>query len=230
MHIRIRSLLAAASGLALMCSMANAQLMLSGNTTGSFVDLAEAHTTVANSPDGSWATFHTGVPITGSTQSKIDFQNVSFTNVSSGDPIQIGLFTITNGMTKIGTGAPTAKFNVGLNLTSPEMMSFAVSTITFHIDHTINGATGTPDTFGVSFAQPAPTTIDGFKVQFTVSLEPAEFQVAENATIQKGDIYVTFTPVPEPATYAAWGSALLVGLVAFRRIRGGKSSALPIAA
>lgn len=230
MHIRIRSLLAAASGLALMCSMASAQLMLSGTTSGSFVDLAEANTTVTNSADGSWAKFHTGIPVFGSTQSKIEFTNVAFTDVTAGDPIQIGLFNITNGMTKIGSGAPTAKFNVGLNLTSPEMMALAVSTITFHIDHTINGEAGIPDTFGVSFAQPAPVTINGYKVQFTVSLEPAEFAVAENATIQKGDIFVTFTPVPEPSTYAAWGAALLVGMVAFRRIRGGKSqTALPAA-
>jgi hypothetical protein len=53
-----------------------------------------------------------------------------------------------------------------------------------------------------------------------------EFSIAENATIQKGDITVTFTPVPEPSTYAVMGSALLVGLVAYRRIRSRKEGAL----
>ena len=232
MHIRIRSLLAAASGLALMCSMANAQLMLSGHTTGSFVDLGEAHTTVTNAADGSWAKFHTGVPVFGSTQSKIDFTNVTFTNVDSGDPIQVGIFTITNGMTRIGTGAQTAKFKVGLELTSPEMMALAVSTIVFHIDNTVNsGSGGVPDIFSVSFGQPASVNIKGYKVQFNVSLVPPSFQLKENATVQKGNIYVTFSAVPESSTYAIWGAALLVGFVAVRRVRAVKSlPALPSAA
>ena len=226
--MRIRSLLAPLLGLAAMCSLANAQLLLSGYTTGSFVDLSEANTTVTNAPDGSHALFRTGIAASGSTQSKIEFWNASFTDVSFGDPIQVGVFAITNGMTKIGSGAPTAQFNLGLQLTSPEMQSLPISTVTFHIDHTINGMDSTvPDIFSVAFAQPPPTHVGNFLVQFHLNVEPTEFQVAENATVRKGDITVTFTPVPEPATYAAWGAALLVGLVAFRRIRGGKATTLP---
>lgn len=229
MHTRIRSVLAAALGLALMGSLAHAQLALSGDTTGSFVDLAEANTTVTNGPDGAWATFETGIPVSGSFKSKIAFASASFTDVHSGEPIQVGLFDITNGMTKIGSGAPTAQFNLGLNLSSPTMQAVALTTITFHIDHTVNlpGA-GIPDIFAVSFNQPAPQVIAGYLVQFHVNFEPTIFQVAENATVQRGDVTVTFTPVPEPATYAAWGAALLVGLVAFRRFRGTKT--LPAAA
>ena len=222
MHLGIRSLSALALGLALTCTVANAQLLLSGETTGSFDDLAEANTTVQNSIDGSWANFATGVPAMGSTQSKIEFTNVSFTNVASGEPIQIGLFTITNGMTNVGSGAPEARFNVGVRLTSPVAEMVAVSTINFHIDHTPNVAGGIPDTFAVSFNQPSPISVNNTLVQFKVNVEPLEFQIAENATIQKGDITVTFTPVPEPSTYAAWGAALLVGFVAYRRIRGGQ--------
>jgi hypothetical protein len=212
-----------------MCSLANAQLLLSGNTTGSFVDLSEANTTVTNAPDGSHALFRTGIAASGSTQSKIEFWNVSFTDVNFGDPIQVGVFAITNGMTKIGSGAPTAQFNLGLQLTSPESKSLSISTVTFHIDHTLNGADGSvPDIFSVSFAQPPPTHVGNFLVQFHLNVDPTEFPVAENTTVRKGDITVTFTPVPEPATYAAWGAALLVGLVAYRRIRGDKSTpALP---
>ena len=231
MHNGIRSLLALAMGLALTCTVANAQLLLSGNTTGSFDDLAEANTTVANAADGSWATFHTGIPVMGSTQSKIEFANVAFNNVGSGEPIQVGLFTITNGMTAIGSGAPTAKFNVGLKLTAPEGRTVAVSSILFHIDHTPNLPGAIPDTFSVSFAQPDPIHVKNTLVQFHVNVDPLEFQVAENSTIQKGDITVSFTPVPEPATYAAWGAALLVGFVAYRRIRGGATLAsLPVSA
>ena len=157
MHFGIRSLSALALGLALTCSVANAQLLLSGHTTGSFDDLAEANTTVTNSPDGSWATFETGIPVMGSTTSKIEFTNVAFNNVGSGEPIQVGLFNITNGMTEIGSGAPIARFNVGLQLTSPEWQTVAISTINFHIDHTVNlPNSGIPDTFAVSPASARP--------------------------------------------------------------------------
>jgi hypothetical protein len=220
MHLGIRSISALALGLALTCTVSHAQLLLSGHTTGTFDDLAEANTTVSNAPDGSWATFHTGIPVMGSTQSKIEFTNVTFNNVGSGEPIQVGLFNITNGMTAIGSGAPTARFNVGLQLTSPVWQTVAISTVLFHIDHTPNLPGAIPDTFSVSFSQPDPIKVKNTLVQFHINVEPLDFQVAENATVQKGDITVSFTPVPEPATYAAWGAALLVGFVAFRRFRG----------
>jgi hypothetical protein len=206
-------------GLALTIVSAPAQLLLSGHTTGSFEDLAEANTSVVNAPDGSSASFHTGVAVSGSTQSMIEFTNVNFANVGSGDPIQIGLFKITNGMTVIGSGAPTAKFNVGVELISPEMRSLALSTITFHIDHTPNIPSAVPDVFSVSFGQPSPIVVAGTLVKFHVNVEPASFQIAENASVTKGDITVTFTPVPEPATYAAGASLLLVGLAGYRRFR-----------
>lgn len=224
MHMRIRSLIAPIIGLALTCTVANAQLLLSGYTTGSFTDLSEAHTTVTNAPDGSSASFYTGVAASGSTQTKISFSNSAFSDVGSGSELQAGLFTITNGMTFIGTGAPTAKFNLGLVLTAPEWQEIALSEITFHIDHTVNTLEGTnPDIFSVSFDQPSPLYIGNTLVQFHVNFEPTDFQVKENATVQRGDVTVTFTPVPEPSTYAAWGAALLVGFVAYRRIRGGQS-------
>jgi hypothetical protein len=231
MHFGIRSLSALALGLALTCTVANAQLLLSGTTTGSFDDLAEANTTVSNAPDGSWATFYTGIPAPGSTQSSIEFTSGSFTDIGSGDPIQVGLFEITNGRTWAGSGAHTARFNLGLALIAPEMQTVAISTIVFHIDHTLNTVGAIPDTFAVSFDQPAPILIQDYLVQFHINVDPLDFQVGEDATVQKGDITVTFTPVPEPSTYAAWGAALLVGFVAYRRVRGGQAeSSLPVAA
>jgi hypothetical protein len=217
-------------GLALTFASAPAQLLLSGHTTGSFDDLAEANTTVINAPDGSSASFHTGVPVSGSTQSKIEFQNVNFSNVGSGEPIQIGLFTITNGMTVIGSGAPTARFNVGLDLISPEMRSISLSTITFHIDHTPNLPGAVPDTFSVTFDQPSAVVIDNTLVKFHISVDPADFQIAEDATVHKGDITATFTPVPEASTYALGASLLAFGLVGYRRLRNRMSTMLPSAA
>jgi hypothetical protein len=228
MNLTYRSLSALALTLGLMCTSSHAQLLLSGHTTGSFDDLSEANTTVANAPDGSWATFATGIPVSGSTQSKISFTNATFSNVGSGEPIQVGLFDITNGMTEIGSGAPIARFNVGLQLTAPTGQMLAISTVNFHIDHTPNLPAGIPDTFSVSFDQPAPVKIQNTLVQFHVNVDPLDFQLGEDATTQKGDITVTFTPVPEPATYALCGSVLLAGVAGYRRFRSRRvATALP---
>lgn len=231
MHIRIRSIIAAVSGLALAASLAHAQLLLSGYTKGSFQVLGEANTSVSNAPDGSWAHFETGIAATGSTKSMIDFTNDTFSNVSSGDPIQVGLFEIHNGRTLIGSGAPTAKFDLSLYLTNPTYGDVPVSTLTFEIDHTVNTAGGVPDTFTVMFDQPAPIMIDNYLVQFHVHFDPAEFQVSEDSTVQRGDVYVTFTPVPEASTFAIGGAFLLIGLVGYRRFRSHRSEpTLPAAA
>lgn len=231
MHSGIRSLLAVAAGLALTCSLANAQLLLSGYTKGSFVDLAEPNTTVTNAGDGSWATFETGIPVTGSTTSRIHFANDTFTDVAAGGVIQVGLFEIRNGMTEIGSGAHNALFDLGLQITSPHWQEIALTQIAFSIDHTPNLPGAVPDTFSASFMQPSAVKVGDYLVQFQVNFDPLEFQVPENTVTQRGDISVTFTPVPEPSTYAAFGAALLVGLVAFRRFRGAKSPAgLPAAA
>ena len=221
MQTHIRSFVpAVALGFLLTCSMAHAQLMLSGHTTGSFTHLGEANTTVTNAADGSSASFYTGIPVSGSTQSSIVFTNQSFVNVGSGDPIQVGLFTITNGETEIGSAAPTAMFNLGLDLTSPTMEALALAPITFSIDNTVNHPdSGVPDIFSVSYTQPAPVMIGGYLASFHINFSPAEFSVHENTTVEKGDVTVTFTAVPEPSTYAACGAALLLGLVAYRRLR-----------
>jgi hypothetical protein len=228
MDTRTRMFLpAAAIGLALACSPAHAQL-LSGNTTGSFVDLGEANTTVVNASDGSSASFSTGIPAPGSSQSEISFTNASFIDVSSGDPIQVGLFVIHNGMTELGSGAETAQFNLGLDLTSPTMESFVLSTISFAIDHTPNTPGAVPDTFSVAFTDPAPKHIGDWLVQFHIHFDPKDIVVAENATVQKGDVTVTFSAVPEPSVYASTGALLLVGVAGFRRLRNARG--LPISA
>lgn len=218
MHSRLHSLLtAAALGLALLVPAANAQLLLSGSTTGSFVDPSLPNTTVTNTP--TTALFSTGIPDTGSFQTSILFQNSTFVNAASGDPIQVGAFTITNGVTLLGSAAATATFNLGLQLTSPVATSFGLTQFVFAIDNTPNGPGGVPDSFGVSFVQPAPIWIDGTLVTFHVVYEPSETVVPEGSSIVRGDIYATFSPVPEPSTYALWGSALLIGVVAWRRFR-----------
>lgn len=229
MNIRLRSLLpTAALGLALTCSMAHAQLMLSGRTTGSFDDLGQANTTVTNAGDGSFAVYKTGIPANGSFQSSIVFNNATFTDISSGDAIQVGLFTITNGIAKIGSSANSANFHLGLELTSPEMQSIALSDFTFTLNHTPNlpDYTDVPDNYGITFTAPPTTTVNGYKVWFDVVVDPDSFSLGEEASQVTGAVYVHFTPVPEPATYALCGAALLGGLVLFRRFRSSKGGAL----
>jgi hypothetical protein len=207
---------------------ARGQLLLSGHTTGSFDDLNQANTTVTNAADGTSASFFTGIPVAGSTQSSIEFTSVDFTDVGSGEPIQVGLFNIVNGRTVLGSGAPTANFNIGLELTAPEGLTLAISSILFHIDHTPNLPDSLiPDSFAVSFEQPDPILIQDTLVQFTIHVDPLEFPVGEDAMIQKGDITVSFTPVPEPTTYAIGGSLLLIGLATYRRIRERRALAAP---
>ena len=199
--------------------VAPAQLMLSGHTTGSFDDLGSPNTTVVNSADGSAASYSTGIPVSGSVQSSIKFTNVNFANVVSGEPIQVGLFTIVNGMTEIGSGQQTAVFNLGLELSSPENLSLSIGAINFHIDHTPNLPALIPDTFSVSFDQPLPVLIQNTLVQFHINVDPLDFPLPENGTVRKGDITATFTPVPEPSTYAIGAAVLLLGVTAFRRLR-----------
>jgi hypothetical protein len=209
--------------LLLFASDASAQLLLSGRTTGSFANLAQPNTTVNNASDGSFAVFKTGIPAPGSFKSSIVFSNETFTNVSSGDAIQVGLFVITNGITKLGTGAPTAVFNLGLELTSPEAQSLVLSQFTFTITHTPNlpDYTNVPDSYAVTFTVPPSTTVAGRHVWFDVVVDPAEFSLSEGSSTVKGALYVHFSPVPEPAIYGAAAGVLLGGLICWRRRRKG---------
>ena len=87
----------------------------------------------------------------------------------------MGLSNITNGMTAIGSGAPTARFNVGLQLTSPVWQTVAISTVLFHIDHPESSGCDS-DTFSVSFSQPDPIKVKNTLVQFDINVEPLDFQ------------------------------------------------------
>lgn len=231
MQNTLRLLFALSLAALVVAPAAHAQLMLTGHTTGWFENLGSPNTTVVNAPNGESASFHTGIPVSGSTQSSIQFANVNFANVQSGEPIQVGLFNITNGMTQIGSGQQTAVFNLGLELTGPENLSLAIGQINFHIDHTPNLSALIPDMFAISFKQPPPMLIQNTLVQFHINVDPKEFPLAENDTVRKGDITATFTPVPEPSTYALGGTVLLMGIIGYRRFRGRSAvSQLPASA
>lgn len=227
MKNRLRLIVGSAIGLALAASVAQA-LTLSGSTAGKFDGVSSAHTTIMNVPDGSFASFRTGTPVNGSFKSGVVFNAASFTNLTSGDTFGLGVITYYNGITRIGTSSADALFDFYINLNSPTVGSFLLTTVDFGIDATVNTPQNTnPDVFTASFTQPAPILIDGQWVKFTINDLPATSSVKENTFVKLAEVTVTFlnmSPVPEPATYGLMGALGLMGLVGYRRLRAQRGS------
>jgi hypothetical protein len=210
----------AAMGLAILAPMAKADLSISGKTTGSFETVTivppTATVTIVNNSALDSALWETGVPAVGGPTS-ILFQGQDFTDVTSGEAIDVGLFTIHNGIDFVGTDADDAFFDLGLDLTSPVSDTLLLTTFDFGIVNTPNMGTLVPDHYTVAFSPPPPMIIDGNLVKFAVVFAPPVLTVGEGDTITRGDVTVAFTPVPEPATYALWGALLIGGVIAYRR-------------
>jgi len=231
MKNRLRLLAGSVLGLAL---AAGAQaLTLSGSTAGFFEGVSSGNTTVTNT-DGSFASFRTGVPVGGSFKSGVVFNGSDFTGITSGDTFALGAIKYYNGITKIGTSSADALFDFYIDLDSPTMSTFKLTTIKFGIDATINNAENkNPDLFTATFTQPAPVLIDGTWVKFTINDLPGSTVVKENSIVTLADVTVTFlNPVPEPATYGLMGALSLMGLAGYRRFRAqrGGSTMAPMAA
>lgn len=228
MKNRLRLIVGSAIGLALAAGAAQA-LTLSGSTAGYFEGASSGDTTITNTPDGSFASFRTGVPV-GSFKSGVVFNSADFTNLSSGDTFGLGVITYYNGITHIGTSSADALFDFYVNLNSPTVSSFLLTTVDFGIDATVNTPENTnPDVFTASFTQPAPVLIDGQWVKFTINDLPASTMVKENTFIKLAEVTVTFlnmSPVPEPATYGLMGALGLMGLVGYRRLRAQRGSSV----
>ncbi len=203
---------------ALLVSAAHAQLSLTGYLTGSFTDTPGTYDTIFNAPDGSQAWIRSGVPETGADfQTAIEFNQKNFANVTGG-LVADNLFRVTNGRTLLGTTATAAHFDLWLHLTAPDAYSSLLTPISFAIENTPNGTGNVDDVYGITASPIAPFHYAGHRVQFEF-VAPAAFEISENSWTDVGQLYVTFTPVPEPSTYAALGAALLVGVVAIRRFR-----------
>ena len=207
--------------LATAAGAAHADLVLSGQTSGFFQPSANPNTTIINTPDGSSASFLTGVPLEDSFKSGVLFEGHSFADIASGDTFSFGLLDYRNGITQIGTSSGSALLDFYLNFDDPAVGSLFLTTITFGIDATINTPSNLiPDAFTASFTQPPPMMIAGQWVKFTINDLPASVDVAENSNVNLGSVTVTYlSPVPEPATYGLFGAIGLMGVVAYRRFK-----------
>lgn len=232
MKHRIMTVIGSAFALALFAGTAQAALVLSGNTAGYFQEVSVGTTIVTNTPDGSFASVRTGVPISGSFQSGVEFNGATFSNIQSGDTFALGSITYFNGRTRIGTSSHEAVLDFYIDLTGPTVGSYLLASINFGIDATVNTPEGTnPDHFTASFTQPAPVLIDGTWVTFKINDLPATIDVREDTWLTIANVTVTFlSPIPEPSTYGLIGAAGLMGLVGFRRFRAKRASKLNAAA
>lgn len=203
--------------------LASAQLMLSGNITGRFTGSQPGpggpNETIVNAADGSSASFWSGIPETaGDLQTSIEFAQQDFTDIGPG-LVADNIFNVTNGRTLLESTALGADFELNLALTSPEMHDIMpLTAIPFTIENTPNGEGAVDDMYSISWSAIAPFQVGNYMVQFEF-MAPPMFSIEENTSLRVGQLWVNFTPVPEPSTYAAFGAALLVGVIGFRRLR-----------
>lgn len=238
MHPFLKPLLAiSALGLAAALPSAHAQLLLSGTSYGAFDDPALTYTSVSNS--AAVSLFESGVPYRpfapyNDTKTSIEFTSSTFADVGDGDQLDLGALQIENGITLLGTTAGWASMNLFLNLPEYGVLDFKLTTLLFTIDNTANGPglANVPDLFLVGHTAENSLVINGNRIHFDVQLTKPQFGAGDGASISEGSfadlgLYATvnFTPVPEPSTYALWGTALLVGFVGLRRFRAAPTTA-----
>jgi hypothetical protein len=168
-----------------------------------------------NSADGD-ASFHTGKAVSNSFQSGVNFNSATFSNLSVGDELSLGMLTYYNGITTIGTSSGNAVLDLYLQLTDPESSRILLTAMTFGIDATTNTwGNLIPDNYTVSFTQPSEAWIGGEWIKFSITGFPPVTSLAENTWENIGSLTFTSTagttmPVPEGGVT---GLFLAMGLV-----------------
>lgn len=217
-----------ALGAALFATVAQAQLMIDGKLTGNFTNALGPNDSMYNAPDGSSAWFKSGLPYTDdSVPTQIAFTQKNFAGVTGG-LVADDIFQITNGRNHGGSTSSSAAFDLWVTLTAPEAYTSLLTPISFMIENTENDPGLINDNYTITSGPIAPFIYAGHQVQFEF-VAPEWITIAENQTASAGALYVSFTPVPEPSTYAAIGAALLVGVIGFRTYRRRQSEAVAAA-
>lgn len=213
---------------ALFATVAQAQLMIDGKLTGNFTNALGPNDSMYNAPDGSSAWFKSGIPYTAdSVPTQIAFTQKNFAGVSGG-LVADEIFQITNGRNHGGSTATSAAFDLWVTLTAPEAYTSLLTPISFMIENTENVGGLINDNYTITAGPIAPFVYAGHWVKFEF-VAPDWITIPENQTASAGALYVSFTPVPEPSTYAAIGAALLVGVIGYRTYRRRQSETIAAA-
>jgi hypothetical protein len=231
-----RALLASsvAVACAFVASPSIANPILSGSLVGIFQSNDNPNTWVVNSPNGD-ASFRTGIAVSNSFQSGVNFNGEAFSDLASGAEISLGMFTYYNGITKIGTSSGNAVLDLYLELTNPESTRVLLATMTFGIDATTNSFGNLiADNYTVSFTQPSEAWIGGEWVKFSIGGLPAVTSLAENTSKNVGSLTFTEEPASPVADSGATGLFLVFGLVtimgchrSLRRVADRPSNPIP---
>ena len=236
MNTKIKSVLAAASMLALSALTANAQLILSGTFKGGFSSYTDAGgtTPVAVVPSSS-AYFNFGSqPVGDLAFTSVQFAGGSFANTAIPSSPDFSVVYI-GGI----AGSPPIDFKIY----NKDDNNLLAATFDLYLDYTSNqvgpGSSGLVklttitwtwtgpsalQTF-VSTLSPIPTFVVGDYTVLTDISGTFRFSVADGQTGTNTDGALFSTAVPEPSTYALFGVVALMGVVAVRRFRSSKKVA-----
>jgi hypothetical protein len=224
--------IASLAGLLITCSVAHAQLELSGSTYGVFSDPVGGVDTISNGKPTSL--FQTGTPYK-SPMSSIKFGGdsgaTSFDLSGDGDQDNFGKVTITNGSDLIGTDATSVSLDLFADFSNIGLDNFDLTTLTFSIINTKDGSTpgGVPDNYQVTATPLNSFTYNNVLVSFSLLNvgNANSFFTSGGRWISEGKVgseniilgvtETVLNPVPEPATYALWGCVLLLGAVVLKR-------------
>jgi hypothetical protein len=228
---------AAIAGLLISCAAAHGQLELSGTTYGTFFDptgpQAHAVETIANGNPISTFTMGNvmGAVSPANPHSSVKFKGDSFDLIGSGDQDDFGKATITNGSDLMGTDYTGVSMELYADFSNIGLENFDLTTLTFSFMNTPNGSTpgGVPDEYTITAGPINSFVYDNVLVTFSLlnigdpqsffnpggRLIPEKLFAAENVIL--GVTETVLNPVPEPATYALWGCALVFGAVVLKR-------------